>query len=216
MSGNTVVFLAERDSVSMGDDCMAPHARELEVRKDARLSEFLRQVADYVPPMRDLTWEVRCGDDVIGRLVSHEDAKYDVELARAECGVLELPECAVYCRQKRPKAPLKYFDKLMLVFKGRIYSMQADHEFDDVGEIVRQGGCRIYEFDKLVAKMNGFTKKGGYLQRFVSLDELDGIYLEQIPNDLDAPVLRTDVRKEDALAWLTRYAAEKRAAADNI
>ena len=50
---------AERDSVCMQDDCLAPHCKSLECEEDLLLSRFMYELLDYVPSAGDNTvWDI--------------------------------------------------------------------------------------------------------------------------------------------------------------
>ena len=50
---------AERDSVCMQDDCMAPHCKQLECEEDLLLSRFMYELLGYVPSAGDNTvWDI--------------------------------------------------------------------------------------------------------------------------------------------------------------
>ncbi|WP_035784926.1 hypothetical protein [Butyrivibrio sp. MC2021] len=50
---------AERDSVCMQDDCMAPHCKQLECEEDLLLSRFMYELIGYVPSAGDNTvWDI--------------------------------------------------------------------------------------------------------------------------------------------------------------
>lgn len=77
----TKIVYAERVSVSMGDDCHAPHRCPLEYEEDTMLSEFMAKIADYVPSMHNFTWEIVCDLQTLGYLIFDDKANWTYELA---------------------------------------------------------------------------------------------------------------------------------------
>lgn len=75
------IVYAERASVSMGDDCHAPHRCPLEYEESTRLSEFMAKIADYVPSMHNFTWEIVCDLQTLGYLIFDDKANWTYELA---------------------------------------------------------------------------------------------------------------------------------------
>lgn len=78
------VVYVERVSVSMGDDCHAPHRCPLEYTENTLLSQFMSQIADYVPSMHNFTWELRCDLQTLGYLIFDAKAAWTYELAVAD------------------------------------------------------------------------------------------------------------------------------------
>lgn len=93
-----VVIEVARDSVCMGDDCMAPHLEEFPLKHDTMLSDFMVTLKSYVPAMKNVTWEILCGEDCVGRLISEENAKYNSELNIPDIKISELSEKEFFCR----------------------------------------------------------------------------------------------------------------------
>lgn len=77
----TKILYAERVSVSMGDDCHAPHRCPLEYEENTLLSEFMPKIADYVPHMHNFTWEIVCDLQTLGYLIFDDKANWSYELA---------------------------------------------------------------------------------------------------------------------------------------
>lgn len=98
-SRNTVSVLMRRDSVCMGDDCMAPHETETVFEPSDTLYDLLRKAAEYVPPMHDFEWEIMCDADVIGRLTSGAEKKYQIKLEYPDIKISSLPEKEIFCRK---------------------------------------------------------------------------------------------------------------------
>lgn len=87
----------ERDSVCMGDDCNAPNAKELYYGDHDRLSDFMIEVANYVPAMRNVVWSVACADEIIAYLIFDDDSGCKYELEIQDIKVSELVEQKIYC-----------------------------------------------------------------------------------------------------------------------
>lgn len=93
-----IVIEAVRDSVCMGDDCMAPHLEEFSCKGDTMLSDFMALLKDYVPAMKNVVWEVLCDEDCLGRLISDDKGKYKLELDFPDVRISDLPSKEIYCR----------------------------------------------------------------------------------------------------------------------
>ena len=105
--GNTLfsgmMIHAERDSVCMGDDVMAPNPMDARFEEDAMISELVDWLACYVPAMKNFEWEILCNNKMIGKLASGEDGTYKSELMIRDTTILELPANEVFCRIKRKR-----------------------------------------------------------------------------------------------------------------
>lgn len=97
---------AERDSVCMGDDCNAPNAKDLDYETNELLSSFMDSVANYVPHMKDVVWNVVCKDRTIAYLNFDENADYKYKLLIPDMKVSELDDKKIYCIYY-PKSKLK-------------------------------------------------------------------------------------------------------------
>lgn len=86
----TKIVYAERVSVSMGDDCHAPHRCPLEYEASTLLSEFMPIIADYVPSMHNFTWEIVCDLQTLGYLIFDDKANWTYELAVEDAKLDEL------------------------------------------------------------------------------------------------------------------------------
>ena len=92
---------AERDSICMGDDVMAPNAQDIRLKEDTRVSELMKWIAGYVPAMRNYEWDIWCTNKMIGKLISGEDCKYKSELLIKDITISELPDKKIFCGIKR-------------------------------------------------------------------------------------------------------------------
>lgn len=92
-------ILAERDSVSMGDDVMAPNRQYLEYQPQERLSEFLDTIADYVPNIRNSVWSIVCKRREIAYLIFDDSPKYHYKLNIPDILVSMLPKKEIYCEK---------------------------------------------------------------------------------------------------------------------
>lgn len=63
---------AERDSICMGDDCIAPNASELRCYPDDRLFVLMDALAGYVPELSNATWDVLCDGRLLDQLASRD------------------------------------------------------------------------------------------------------------------------------------------------
>lgn len=99
---------AERDSVCMGDDVMAPNADDFCFPDDDKTDELLNLLRGYVPEMRNVVWEVTSNRQVVGYLISDETGKYEYENADTFRLIEELPPERVFCSyfyEKSPRLP---------------------------------------------------------------------------------------------------------------
>ena len=96
-----ILIHAERDSISMGDDVMAPNAQDIRLKEDTMVSELMEWVAQYVPAMKNYEWDIWCTNKMIGKLISGEDCVYRNELMINDIAVSELPDRKIFCSIKR-------------------------------------------------------------------------------------------------------------------
>ncbi len=89
---------AERDSVCMGDDVTAPNAGNFFFLINRNTDALAESLAGYVPPMKNVVWEIICGQHTIGYLFSDETGKYQYELTASPGRLSDLPSHTVYCR----------------------------------------------------------------------------------------------------------------------
>ena len=96
-----ILIHAERDSVCMGDDVMAPNAQDIRFEEDARVCELMKWVATYVPAMKNYEWDILCNNMMIGKLISKEDCVYKSQLMINDITLSKLPDKKIFCRIKR-------------------------------------------------------------------------------------------------------------------
>lgn len=96
-----IVITMTRESLNMGDDCMAPHEEKAEFVITDTLDDLLQRVAEYPPFMHNYRWEVKCGKETIGRLISDNVNSYTAELCVANTKISALPEHRIHCRIRR-------------------------------------------------------------------------------------------------------------------
>lgn len=135
----TLLVYAERQSVSMGDDCHAPHRCPLEYTKDTMLSEFMSSVADYVPSMHNFTWEVRCDLQTLAYLIFDDKGNWTYELAVVDAELYMLldkyldkeiyAEKEIFCRKYRMHGNmllLKLNDNILFVYNNARYQLTSN------------------------------------------------------------------------------------------
>lgn len=93
----TRLIRVERASVSMGDDCMAPNAVELECTEDERLSHFLVRVVDSLPAMRNSVWPVYYKKNVIAFISFDEKGEFSIERAVKNIHVWSIAGATLFC-----------------------------------------------------------------------------------------------------------------------
>ena len=96
-----ILIHAERDSVCMGDDVMAPNAQDVRFDNNMMVSELMKWVVEYVPAMKNYEWDILCNSTMIGKLISGEDCIYRSELMINDIAISELPDTKIFCRIKR-------------------------------------------------------------------------------------------------------------------
>lgn len=74
------IIKVTRESVCMGDDCMAPHEEKIKVLEKDHLFDVFEKVKAYLPQMQDVIWSIDCGTYVLGYVIVEEDANYKFEL----------------------------------------------------------------------------------------------------------------------------------------
>lgn len=94
----TYTITAERQSVCMGDDCNAPHLTELKYNDNTMLSEFMKEIDDYVPSMNNAAWIVRCDIGDIAYLISDAEGKYRYILQVQDTKVKDLGIEELFCK----------------------------------------------------------------------------------------------------------------------
>lgn len=95
------IVVAMRSSVSMGDDCHAPHRTEPARQDGMRLSELMREIMDYLPSMTDVSWKVVVrGGGTLARIVSDADGRRRCELAVPDGPMSRLNLREVFCRHE--------------------------------------------------------------------------------------------------------------------
>lgn len=92
------VVHATRSSVCMGDDCMAPNAATLKYSEGAMLSDFMAVLADYVPQMESVVWEICLDRSNIAKLHFDAAANYTFDLLIPDTPVSDLPSNDIFCR----------------------------------------------------------------------------------------------------------------------
>lgn len=100
--GNEII--AERSSVCMGDDCLAPNRATLKYEDGEKLSAFLLKVADYVPAMSSTVWTVESDGKVIAYLDLDENAKASYKVCRDDIYMKDIPGQRIFCRYYSSKS----------------------------------------------------------------------------------------------------------------
>ncbi|MCQ2554640.1 MAG: hypothetical protein MJ171_03195, partial [Clostridia bacterium] len=92
-----IIVKFTRQSLNMGDDCLAPHLEEIEVSVTDRISDLLLKAKDYLPSMRNYEWEAKCSKGILGRLKSGESAEYELILETEDIKVKKHHKRAQNC-----------------------------------------------------------------------------------------------------------------------
>ncbi len=91
------IIVATRDSVCMGDDCMAPNRCDIPYHKEDKLSDLMSYVYQYVPTMKNTIWVVRNKQQVIGYLMIDEEGNYSYELEMKNKSIYSLGNNSIHC-----------------------------------------------------------------------------------------------------------------------
>lgn len=196
-----------RDSVSMGDDCMAPHEEEILFDTSDTLYELLNKATSYVPPMHDFEWKVMCDAKVLGRLISDSETVYKYVLEQPNIKVTALPEYEVFCRKSFKKEPLSYFERIDVLYKGQYFSLTAFREYNNIRTILEKGVTKITTCDKEFALKNDFHHRElQWYDKLLKISEFEGLRIVRIPNDPDADTEFVEIPKIKVIAELERQA----------
>jgi len=196
-----------RDSVSMGDDCMAPHAQEMLFKALNTRADLLNAAAKYVPPMYDYEWEVICGEEVWGTLTSGSKTDYRVEAKRAYALVSTLSEREIFCRRKLQTESQTYFESLEVLYDGQYFSATGFSDYGNAGLILENEETKITTCDIEFAIRHGFTQRGlDNYDKILPLDQFEGMQILRTTNNPHEEVIRTDVPKEKIIEELKKRA----------
>lgn len=172
-----------RDSVNMGDDCMAPHEKEILFEPSDTLYDLLNTARSYVPSMYDYEWEVMCGAVVLGRLISDSAAVYKYVLDQPNMKVSALAEYEIFCRQSTKKEPLSYFEQIEVLYHGQYFNLTAFREYGDIRTILEKGVTKITTCDKEFAlKYDFHHRELQWYDKLLKICEFEGLRIVRIPN----------------------------------
>lgn len=76
---NDITILLDRNSVCAGDSCDS-HEKEITLDSNTSLSALLVMLAEYVPSMEDVVWEVKSNTGLIGYIITDEQRHASVEV----------------------------------------------------------------------------------------------------------------------------------------
>lgn len=96
-SDDTKKIVITRSSVCAGDDCGAPHLSELYYENDEFLSDFMTKIAEYLPSMNSVKWDIRCERQTIGYLISDDSGVYEYNLPTGDIKIKDLPSKKLSC-----------------------------------------------------------------------------------------------------------------------
>lgn len=196
-----------RDSVNMGDDCMAPHEEKILFEASDTLYELFNKAKSYVPSMYDFEWKVMCGANVLGRLISDSEAVYKYVLEQPNIKVTALPEYEVFCRKNFKKEPLSYFERIDVLYKGQYFSLTAFREYNNIRTILEKGVTKITTCDKEFALKNDFHHRElQWYDKLLKISEFEGMRIVRIPNDLDVDTEYIEIPKIKLIEELERRA----------
>lgn len=90
-----------RDSVCMGDDCVS-HKIIMNFPENARLSQLMQELIDYVPSMSDVIWAVRSDVGMCGYIITDRNANASFELCGTDCLISEMKIRKIFCKYYYP------------------------------------------------------------------------------------------------------------------
>ncbi len=105
MIGEKIEITVERDSFCMQDDCLAPHTRKFEYENYQMLSEFINELAEYLPnPRSQITWNILkdaalyavASGTKIATIIKKGNTA-EISLLVPDCMISEFPSNKVYC-----------------------------------------------------------------------------------------------------------------------
>ena len=106
ISGKTEVkkvygIYAERDSVCMGDDVTAPHAKKIYCEKEEKISDFFKKLMNsYLNVVNDWKWEIIAGNKVLGYINYSAEGNATYELSVPDERILDLKIEEIYCKKR--------------------------------------------------------------------------------------------------------------------
>lgn len=196
-----------RDSVSMGDDCMAPHEKKIMFEVSDTLYELLHKAAEYVPPMCDYEWEVMCDAEVIGRLISGSEKEYQIKLERPNIKLSSLTRREIFCRKCDKKEELSYFEKVEVLYNGNYFSLTLFHEYGDIKTILEKGATMITTCNKTFAEKYGFSHRElQWYDKILNVHEFEGLRIVRIPNDMNVDTEYIEIPKDKVIEELNKRA----------
>ena len=202
---NNIQIRFTRDSVSMGDDCMAPHESEMLFGAADTWIDLLNAAAKYVPPMRDSKWEVICNTEVLGTLTSGISAGYQVEVKCRNALISALPERDIFCRKIEKIKNLTYFERLEVLYGGVYFSLNCIGEYRSVSLILEKEETKITTRDKAFALEHGFKHRElGNYDKVLPINQFEGLRILRIPNDPHAETVCIDISKDKILDELEK------------
>ncbi|MCQ2485896.1 MAG: zinc ribbon domain-containing protein [Clostridia bacterium] len=196
-NGDGIKIRITRDSVSMGDDCMAPHESEMLFGAADTWVDLLNAAANYLPPMHDCKWEVMCDAEVLGTLTSGSGAAYQVEVKHTDALISDLPERDIFCRKIEKIKNLTYFERLEVLYGGVYFSLNCFGEYGNVRLILEKEETKITTRDKTFASKHGFKHRElGNYDKILPIDQFEGLRILRIPNDPHTETVYIDISKE--------------------
>ena len=91
----------DRDSVCMGDDCVS-HEIIMNFPENARLSQLMQELIDYVPSMSDVVWAVQSDAGMCGYIITDRNTNASFELCGTDRLISEMQIRKVFCKYYYP------------------------------------------------------------------------------------------------------------------
>ena len=202
---NNIQIRFTRDSVSMGDDCMAPHESKMLFCEADTCMDLLNAAARYVPPMKDYKWEVMCDAEVLGTLTSGSSTGYQIEVKHRNALISGLPERDIFCRKVEKIENLTYFERLEVLYDGVYFSLNCFGEYGNAGLILEKEETKITTRDTAFALKHGFKHRElGNYDKILPIDQFEGMRILRIPNDPHAETVYIDIPKDKILEELKK------------
>lgn len=98
---NDTGMQVDRDSVCMGDDCYS-HEIIMNFPENARMSQLMQKLIDYVPSMSNVVWAVQSDVGMCGYIMTDSDTNASFELCGTDCLISEMKIRKIFCKHYYP------------------------------------------------------------------------------------------------------------------
>lgn len=98
---NDTGIQVDRDSVCMGDDCDS-HEVIMNFPENAKLSQLMQKLIDYVPSMSNVVWAVRSDVGMCGYIMTDRNRNASFELCGTNHLISEMKIRKIFCKYYYP------------------------------------------------------------------------------------------------------------------